>query len=143
MRDGLVAGAQFTLGSLVTGCRKSGALYPGKWLHGFVIKTGTLLHMYVKGGNTIDACYYICLSLLIFSQKLKAVQQILDLSTQTDAITAESKQRRKIKTKSEVSDNELKSFHDSSISKAADMAAGFTSSLTGQPANDIIEGELL
>ncbi|GMH21398.1 hypothetical protein Nepgr_023240 [Nepenthes gracilis] len=63
MRDGLVAGNQFTLGSLVTGWGRLGALYPGKWLHGFVIKNGTLLDMYVKGGNTIDACsVFACLS---------------------------------------------------------------------------------
>ncbi|GMH21961.1 hypothetical protein Nepgr_023804 [Nepenthes gracilis] len=63
MRDGLVAGNQFTLGSLVTGCGKLGALYQGKWLHGFVIKTGislesflatALLDMYVRCGNAID-----------------------------------------------------------------------------------------
>ncbi|GMH30736.1 hypothetical protein Nepgr_032579 [Nepenthes gracilis] len=53
----------FAQGSLVTGCGKSGALYPGKWLHGFVIKTGTLLDMYVQGGNDIDACsVFACLS---------------------------------------------------------------------------------
>ncbi|GMH13426.1 hypothetical protein Nepgr_015267 [Nepenthes gracilis] len=74
-----------------------------------------------------------------YEGRLKAVQQILDLSTQTDAITAESKKGKKIETRSEGSDNELKSLHDSSISKAADMAAGFTSSLAGLSANDIIQ----
>ncbi|GMH23626.1 hypothetical protein Nepgr_025469 [Nepenthes gracilis] len=40
-----------------------------------------------------------------YDGRLKAVQQIVDLSTQTETITAESKQGQKIKTKSEVSDN--------------------------------------
>ncbi|GMH27585.1 hypothetical protein Nepgr_029428 [Nepenthes gracilis] len=72
MRDGLVEGNQFTLGSLVTGCGKLGALHQGKWLHGFVIKTGislesflatALLDMYVKCGNAIDArSVFDCLS---------------------------------------------------------------------------------
>ncbi|GMG99497.1 hypothetical protein Nepgr_001337 [Nepenthes gracilis] len=48
MRDGLVAGNQFTLGSLVTGWERLGALYPGKW-------PTALLDMNVKCGNAIDA----------------------------------------------------------------------------------------
>ncbi|GAB2214469.1 hypothetical protein Drorol1_Dr00018818 [Drosera rotundifolia] len=65
MREGFVEGNQFTLGSLVNGCGKIGALHQGKWLHGCVIKTGmdsnpflgtALLDMYVKCGNVGDAC---------------------------------------------------------------------------------------
>ncbi|KAH9626157.1 hypothetical protein KSS87_017681 [Heliosperma pusillum] len=64
MRDSLVDGNQFTVGSLVTGCAKLGALHQGKWLHGYIIKAGinvnsflatSLLDMYVKCRSIIDA----------------------------------------------------------------------------------------
>ncbi|KAL9226172.1 hypothetical protein vseg_002014 [Gypsophila vaccaria] len=64
MRVSLVDGNQFTLGSLVTGCGKLGALHQGKWLHGYVIKAGidvnaflatALLDMYVKCRSVKDA----------------------------------------------------------------------------------------
>ncbi|KAK9277302.1 hypothetical protein L1049_006842 [Liquidambar formosana] len=64
MREGLVEGNQFTLGSLVTACTKLGALHQGKWIHGYVIKNGielnsflvtALLDMYVKCGYVGDA----------------------------------------------------------------------------------------
>ncbi|TXG56583.1 hypothetical protein EZV62_017896 [Acer yangbiense] len=64
MREGLVEGNQFTLGNLVTACTKLGALHQGKWVHGYVIKTGIelnshlvtdLLDMYVKCGDIRDA----------------------------------------------------------------------------------------
>ncbi|GMH07604.1 hypothetical protein Nepgr_009444 [Nepenthes gracilis] len=204
----LVIGANgftaFALGSLVTGCGKSGAFYSRKWLHGFMIKTRTLLARYVKGlmdkqgrnnllitssklfvsgawqargsaliggpnfihklehsavnliesfqhgggdaddqlyeDRTFDRCFYIYGGLKqlqelrsFYEGRLKAVQQILDLSTQTEAITVVSKQGQKIKNKLEVNDNELKSSHDSSISKATDMDAESRSYLFHQP----------
>jgi pentatricopeptide repeat protein len=64
MREGLVEGNQFTVGSLVTACTKLGALHQGKWVHGYVIKNGielnsflvtALLDMYVKCGDVRDA----------------------------------------------------------------------------------------
>ncbi|KAL9226171.1 hypothetical protein vseg_002013 [Gypsophila vaccaria] len=64
MRESLVYGNEFTLGSLVTGCGKLGALHQGKWLHGYVIKAGidvntflatALLDMYVKCRSVKDA----------------------------------------------------------------------------------------
>ncbi|KAL2906675.1 hypothetical protein RDABS01_005385 [Bienertia sinuspersici] len=64
MRESLVLGNQFTLGSLLTGCGKLGTLHQGKWLHGHVIKAGinpnsflatALLDMYVKCGSIKDA----------------------------------------------------------------------------------------
>lgn len=64
MRESLLGGNQFTVGSLVTGCGKLGALHQGKWLHGYVIKAGidvnsflatALLDMYVKCGSIKDA----------------------------------------------------------------------------------------
>lgn len=64
MREGLVGGNQYTLGSLVTACSKLGALHQGKWVHGYVIKRGIdlnsflvtpLLDMYFKCGDIRDA----------------------------------------------------------------------------------------
>ncbi|XP_074309666.1 pentatricopeptide repeat-containing protein At2g03380, mitochondrial-like [Silene latifolia] len=68
MRGSLVDGNQFTVGSLVNGCAKLGALHQGKWLHGYIIKAGinvnsflatSLLDMYVKCRSIKDArCVY-------------------------------------------------------------------------------------
>lgn len=64
MREGLVDGNQFTLGTLATACAKLGAFHQGKWIHGYVIKSGielnsflvtALLDMYVKCGDIRDA----------------------------------------------------------------------------------------
>ena len=64
MREGLVEGNEFTIGSLVTACTKLRALRRGKWVRGYVIKNGiefnsflatALLDMYVKCGDATDA----------------------------------------------------------------------------------------
>lgn len=64
MREELVEGNEFTLGSLLTGCTKLGALHQGKWVHGHLIKKGidlnsflatALLDLYVKCGKVRDA----------------------------------------------------------------------------------------
>ncbi|KAF5727163.1 Pentatricopeptide repeat superfamily protein [Tripterygium wilfordii] len=64
MRERLVEVNQFTLVSLVTACSKLGALHQGKWVHGYVIKSGfdlnshlvtALLDMYIKSKETRDA----------------------------------------------------------------------------------------
>ncbi|KAF7809067.1 pentatricopeptide repeat-containing protein [Senna tora] len=64
MREGFIAGNQFTVGSLTTACTKLGYLHQGKWVHGYVIKNGieighflatSLLDMYVKCGDIRDA----------------------------------------------------------------------------------------
>ncbi|KAJ9707831.1 hypothetical protein PVL29_000076 [Vitis rotundifolia] len=64
MREGLVEGNQYTLGSLVTACTKLGDLHQGKWVHGYVIKSGfdlnsflvtPLLDLYFKCGDIRDA----------------------------------------------------------------------------------------
>ena len=60
-----------------------------------------------------------------YEGKLKEVQQILDLGSERDASrTAESDKGKKIETRPEGLDSELKSLHDASVNKAADMAAG-------------------
>ncbi|KAI4314109.1 hypothetical protein L6164_027045 [Bauhinia variegata] len=64
MREGLIAGNQFTVGSLVTACGKLGYLHQGKWVHGYIIKNGielnsflttSLLDTYAKCGDIRDA----------------------------------------------------------------------------------------
>ncbi|KAJ4974841.1 hypothetical protein NE237_008015 [Protea cynaroides] len=64
MRQGMIDANQVTMGSLLTACTKLGALYQGKWVHGFIIKEGiimnpflvsALLNMYVKCGMISDA----------------------------------------------------------------------------------------
>ncbi|KAG6762761.1 hypothetical protein POTOM_033281 [Populus tomentosa] len=72
-----------------------------------------------------------------YDGKLKLVQQIFSLSTEMDA--AEFEKGKKIESATEGSSDEMKNLHDSSVSKAADMAAGFTNALAGQAVNDIIQ----
>ncbi|XP_016462818.1 pentatricopeptide repeat-containing protein At2g03380, mitochondrial-like [Nicotiana tabacum] len=64
MRDGLVEGNEYTLGSIVTACAKLRALHQGKWVHGHIIKSGielnsylvtALVDMYMKCGATAEA----------------------------------------------------------------------------------------
>ncbi|XP_021855081.2 uncharacterized protein [Spinacia oleracea] len=75
----------------------------------------------------------------LYEGKVKQVQQILDLKTETDITTVHSDKGKKIETRAGGSDSELKNLHDSSLSKAADLAVGFTSALSGVSANDIIQ----
>lgn len=73
-----------------------------------------------------------------YDGKLKLVQQILSLDNEVDGSGGESDKGKKIETGSD-GYSEIKSLHDSSVRNAADMAAGFTSALAGQPVNDIIQ----
>ncbi|KAK6946167.1 hypothetical protein RJ641_013711 [Dillenia turbinata] len=75
----------------------------------------------------------------VYGRNLKQVQQILSLSNEIDGSSLESDKGKKIETLTEGSGNEMKNLHDSSVSKAADMAAGFTNTLAGLAANDIIQ----
>ena len=52
------------------------------------------------------------------------MQQIFNLSTEMDENAAKSNKGKKIETGTEGSSDEMKNLHDSSVSKAADMAAG-------------------
>lgn len=56
--------------------------------------------------------------------KLKEVQQIFNLHTEKDGSGVESDKGKKKETGVDGSSVEIKSLHDSSVSKAADMAAG-------------------
>ncbi|KAL1365817.1 hypothetical protein HN51_013783 [Arachis hypogaea] len=64
MRECFMSGNEFTVVSLVNACTKLGSLHQGKWVHGYVIKSGievnsflasSLLDMYVKCGDLRDA----------------------------------------------------------------------------------------
>ncbi|KAJ7967402.1 BAT2 domain protein [Quillaja saponaria] len=75
----------------------------------------------------------------VYDGKLKVVQQIFSLSTEIDGNGADSDKGKKVERGTEGNSDEMKNLHDSSVSKAADMATGFTSTLTGLAANDIIQ----
>ncbi|XWS54850.1 hypothetical protein CRYUN_Cryun10bG0125000 [Craigia yunnanensis] len=75
----------------------------------------------------------------IYEGKLKKIQQIFSLDSEMDGNGPESAKGKKIETGTEGSHDEMKSLHDSSVSKAADMAAGFTNALAGLAVNDIIQ----
>ncbi|XP_057445160.1 uncharacterized protein LOC130737415 [Lotus japonicus] len=79
----------------------------------------------------------------VFDGKLKEVQQIFNLSTEIDRSSVDSDKGKTIKKGNEGSSDEMKNLHDSSVGKAADMAAdmaaGFTNVLTGLAVNDIIQ----
>ncbi|KAJ4827424.1 hypothetical protein Tsubulata_011073 [Turnera subulata] len=74
-----------------------------------------------------------------YDGKLKLVQQIFSLNDEKEGSGAESDKGKKIETGSDGNNDEIKTLHDSSVSKAADMAAGFTSALAGLAGNDIIQ----
>ncbi|XP_057996360.1 uncharacterized protein LOC110637459 isoform X2 [Hevea brasiliensis] len=75
----------------------------------------------------------------VYDGKLKLVQQMFNLSIEMDENDTESSKGKKIETGTEGSSYEMKNLHDSSVNKAADMAAGFTSALAGLTANDIVQ----
>ncbi|KAE8008427.1 hypothetical protein FH972_004941 [Carpinus fangiana] len=74
-----------------------------------------------------------------FDGKLKEVQQIFSLSAEMDGTGVETDKGKKIETVAEGSGDEMKNLHNTSVSKAADMAAGFTSALAGLAVNDMIQ----
>ncbi|KAF5444001.1 hypothetical protein F2P56_036509 [Juglans regia] len=75
----------------------------------------------------------------VMDGKLKQVQQIFSLSTEMDGSGVETDKGKKIETGDEGSGDEMKNLHNSSVSKAADMAVGFTSALAGLAINDMIQ----
>ncbi|KAF5191459.1 Bat2 domain protein [Thalictrum thalictroides] len=72
-----------------------------------------------------------------YDAKLKQVQQIFSLSSETDE--TDSDKGKKIETVEDGSGDEMKILRDSSVSKAADMAAGFTTILTGLAGTEIVQ----
>ncbi|KAK6159397.1 hypothetical protein DH2020_006711 [Rehmannia glutinosa] len=74
-----------------------------------------------------------------YDGKLKEVQHIFDLGAELDGNFTESEKGKKIEADNDDSADEFKKLHDSSISKAAELAAGFASALAGLSPNDIIQ----
>ncbi|KAK6135698.1 hypothetical protein DH2020_030559 [Rehmannia glutinosa] len=74
-----------------------------------------------------------------YDGKLKEVYHILDLGAELDGNFTESEKGKKIEADNDDSADEFKKLHDSSISKAAELAAGFASALAGLSPNDIIQ----
>ncbi|WCJ33792.1 hypothetical protein M5689_015129 [Euphorbia peplus] len=75
----------------------------------------------------------------VYEGKLKLVQQIFDLSVEMNENGVELNKGKEKETGTEGNSDEIKTLHDASVSKAADMAAGFTSALAGQTINDIVQ----
>ncbi|KAF3435679.1 hypothetical protein FNV43_RR22770 [Rhamnella rubrinervis] len=75
----------------------------------------------------------------LYDGKLKEVQQIFSMHVEMDGSGVESDKGKKKETVVDGSIFEIKSLHDSSLSKAADMAAGFTNALGGLAVNEIIQ----
>ncbi|EPS69314.1 hypothetical protein M569_05452, partial [Genlisea aurea] len=76
----------------------------------------------------------------IYEGKLKDVQNIFDLGSEFDETAAESDKGKKIDAASD--DDSLiewKKVHDSSVRKAAELAAGFASALSGLAPNDVLQ----
>ncbi|KAH6814868.1 BAT2 domain protein [Perilla frutescens var. frutescens] len=75
----------------------------------------------------------------IYDGKLKEVQSIFDLGAEIDGNVAYSEKGKEKEAGNDGSMNELKKLHDSSVRKAAELAAGFASALAGLAPNDIIQ----
>lgn len=60
----------------------------------------------------------------VYDGKLKHVQKILSLSTEIDGSSADSNKGKKLESAGQGHGDEMKILHDSSVSKAADMAVG-------------------
>ncbi|XP_010548036.1 PREDICTED: uncharacterized protein LOC104819592 [Tarenaya hassleriana] len=76
----------------------------------------------------------------LYDGKLKQIQQIFSFTDEIGGSNAESDKGKKIETQTETGEDEMKNLHDSSVSKAANMAAGFTNTLAGlNNINDMIQ----
>ncbi|XP_049401319.1 uncharacterized protein LOC125865172 [Solanum stenotomum] len=74
-----------------------------------------------------------------YDGKLKEVQQIFDLRSEVDGSDIESEKGKKVETGTWDSTDEVKNLHDSSVNKAAELAAGFANALSGLAPNDMIQ----
>ncbi|XP_010489182.1 PREDICTED: uncharacterized protein LOC104747403 [Camelina sativa] len=75
----------------------------------------------------------------LYDGKLKQIQQLFSFADETSKSKAESDKGKNIDIKTEGNDDDMKNLHNSSVSKAADMAAGFTNALAGLNVNDMIQ----
>lgn len=60
----------------------------------------------------------------VYDVKLKQVQQIFSLGTEFDGSGVELEKGKKVESGADSTFDEMKSLHDSSVTKAAEMAAG-------------------
>lgn len=74
-----------------------------------------------------------------YDGKLKDIQHIFDLGVGLDGNHNEFEKGKKIEDGNNDSIDELKNLHESSVRKAAELAAGFASALAGLAPNDIIQ----
>ncbi|XP_062214656.1 uncharacterized protein LOC133915492 [Phragmites australis] len=76
---------------------------------------------------------------IYYDAKLKEIQQIFSLSTNVEEDGPDSDKGKKIESAATDADAEMKMLTESSVSKAAKMAAGFTTALGGLSTNEIIK----
>ncbi|CAN7126588.1 unnamed protein product [Brassica rapa subsp. narinosa] len=76
---------------------------------------------------------------VLFDGKLKQIQQLFSFADEMSGRKAESDKGKKIDINTEGNDDDMKNLYNSSVSKAADMAAGFTNALAGLNINDMIQ----
>ncbi|OEL24636.1 hypothetical protein BAE44_0014345 [Dichanthelium oligosanthes] len=74
-----------------------------------------------------------------YDGKLKEIQQIFSLSTNAEEDGPDSDKGKKIESADTDADAEMKKLCETSVSKAAKMAAGFTTALGGLSPNEIIK----
>ncbi|CAL4944269.1 unnamed protein product [Urochloa decumbens] len=74
-----------------------------------------------------------------YDGKLKEIQQIFSLSTSAEEDGPDSDKGKKVESADTDADAEMKKLCETSVSKAAKMAAGFTTALSGLSPNDIIK----
>ncbi|XP_052201977.1 uncharacterized protein LOC127807854 [Diospyros lotus] len=74
-----------------------------------------------------------------YDVKLKQMQQVFSLGSEIDESITETEKGKKVETGTKGVADEMKTLHASSVSKAAEMAAGFTNTLAGLATNDIIQ----
>jgi len=74
-----------------------------------------------------------------YDGKLKEIQQIFSLSTNAEEDGPDSDKGKKIESADTDGDAEMKKLCETSVSKAAKMAAGFTTALGGLSPNEIIK----
>ncbi|KAJ1293693.1 hypothetical protein BS78_01G088100 [Paspalum vaginatum] len=74
-----------------------------------------------------------------YEGKLKEIQQIFTLSTNAEEDGPDADKGKKIESADTDADAEMKKLCESSVSKAAKMAAGFTTALGGLSPNEIIK----
>ncbi|CAI9104399.1 OLC1v1003061C1 [Oldenlandia corymbosa var. corymbosa] len=75
----------------------------------------------------------------VYDGKLKQVQQIFDLTSEFDGSGVDSEKGKKVDAGMESTADEIKTLHDSSVKKAAELAAGFANALAGLTPNDIVQ----